>query len=34
MSTQPTEVVKEFLANTAPDKVEAASRRLVAEDAA
>jgi hypothetical protein len=33
MSTQPTEVIKEFLANTATDKVEAASRRLIAEDA-
>jgi ketosteroid isomerase-like protein len=32
MST-PIEVIKEFLANTAADKVEAASRRLVAEDA-
>ncbi len=33
MSTQPTEVIKEFLANTATEKVEAAARRLVAEDA-
>jgi uncharacterized protein len=33
MSTQPIEVIKEFLANTASDKVEAAARRLVAEDA-
>ena len=33
MSTQPTEVIKEFLANTAIEKVEAAARGLVAEDA-
>ena len=33
MSTQPTEVIKEFLANTATEKVEVAARRLVAEDA-
>lgn len=33
MSTQPTEIVRDFLANTAPDKVEAATRRLVADDA-
>jgi uncharacterized protein len=33
MSTQPTKVIKEFLANTATEKVEAAARRLVAEDA-
>lgn len=33
MSTQPTEVIKEFLANTATEKVEAAARRLVAENA-
>ena len=33
MNTTPTDVVKEFLQNTAPDKVEAAARRLVADDA-
>lgn len=33
MSTQPTEVIKEFLANTAIDKIEAAAQQLVAEDA-
>ncbi len=33
MSTQPTEVINEFLANTATDMIEAAARRLVAEDA-
>src|SRR5437899_683745 len=32
MST-PTEIVSDFLQNTAPDKVEAAARRLVADDA-
>jgi ketosteroid isomerase-like protein len=32
MSTNPTEVIKELLENTAPDKVEAAASRLVAED--
>jgi hypothetical protein len=32
MST-PTEIVSDFLRNTAPDKVEAAARRLVADDA-
>jgi len=30
---QPLDVVKEFLANTAPDKVDAAAKRLVASDA-
>lgn len=30
---KPIDVVKEFLANTAPDRVDAAARRLVAEDA-
>ena len=33
MSAMPTDVVKDFLQNTAPDKVEAAARRLVADDA-
>jgi len=33
MNATPTDVVKEFLQNTAPDKVEAAARRLVADDA-
>lgn len=33
MSTNPTDVVNDFLQNTAPDKVEAAARRLVADDA-
>lgn len=33
MSANPTDVVKDFLENTAPDKVGAAARRLVAEDA-
>ncbi len=33
MSTQPTEVIKELLANTAIEKIEAAARRLAAEDA-
>ena len=33
MNTTPTDVVKEFLQNSAPDKVEAAARRLVADDA-
>lgn len=32
-TTQATRVVSEFLENTAPDKVESAARRLVAEDA-
>jgi uncharacterized protein len=32
MNTKPTDVVKELLENTAPDKVEAAASRLVAED--
>ena len=32
MSTNPTDVIKELLENTAPDKVEAAARRLVADD--
>jgi uncharacterized protein len=29
MSTQPTEVINEFLADTAIEKIEAAARRLV-----
>lgn len=33
MSTNPPDVVNDFLQNTAPDKVEAAARRLVADDA-
>jgi len=33
MSAMPTDVVKDFLQNTAPDKVQAAARRLVADDA-
>lgn len=33
MSTNPTDVVNDFLQNTAPDKVEAAARRLVADEA-
>jgi ketosteroid isomerase-like protein len=33
MAAAPTEIVQDFLQNTAPDKVEAAARRLVAEDA-
>lgn len=33
MSTQATEVIKEFLANTATEKIESAARRFVAEDA-
>jgi ketosteroid isomerase-like protein len=33
MSAMPTDVVREFLQNTAPDKVQAAARRLVADDA-
>lgn len=32
MSTNPTDVIKELLENTAPNKVEAASRRLIADD--
>jgi hypothetical protein len=32
MNTNPTEIVKELLENTAPDKVDEASSRLVAED--
>lgn len=32
MNTKPTEVIKELLENTATDKVEAASRRLIADD--
>lgn len=32
-SAKPLDVVKEFLANTAPDKVDAAAKRLVAKDA-
>ncbi|HEX8281586.1 MAG TPA: hypothetical protein VF551_09420, partial [Chthoniobacterales bacterium] len=32
MDRKPTDIVKELLENTAPDKVEAAARRLVAED--
>lgn len=32
-TTLPTEIVAEFLQNTAPDKIEAATERLVAEDA-
>ncbi len=32
MHTSPTEVIKELLENTAPDKVEAAARRLIAGD--
>src|SRR5918994_4070150 len=33
MSTNPTDVVNDFLQNTAPDKVEVAARRLVADEA-
>jgi ketosteroid isomerase-like protein len=33
MSAMPTDVVKDFLQNTAPDKVQPAARRLVADDA-
>lgn len=32
MSTNPTDIIKELLENTAPDKVEAASSRLIADD--
>ena len=32
MDRKPTDIVKELLENTAPDKVEAAARRLVEED--
>src|SRR5271167_4268924 len=34
MTQSPTDVIADFLQNTAPNKVEAAARRLVAEDAA
>jgi hypothetical protein len=33
MSIEPVDVIQEFLANTAPDKIEDAAIRLVAEDA-
>ena len=33
MSTNPTDVIKELLENTAPEKVEAAALRLVSDDA-
>lgn len=32
-STKPVDIIKDFLQNTAPDKIDAAAKRLVAEDA-